>query len=272
MDPIILPTQAEDLDQACLIFDEAIAYQKRKGYPVYVSNDRQGVAESIKNGLHYKLLINNEIACVFNLAYADPVIWGEREIGDAVYLHRVITNQKFKGRRLFGNIMEWTLLHAKAKGLYRLRLDTWADNPDLENYYISFGFRVVGHATVPDTEEVSINCRGNQVVLMEYPLAANQRQQTKYMVIERFKKDKIKELYQRFEREGRLLPQGVTYLDSWIDEKVEVCYQLMESETPELLDQWIAQWKDYAEFEVVRVIGSTNAKAKVFDTKNGITL
>ena len=83
------------------------------------------------------------------------------------------------------------------------------------------------------------------------------------MIIERFKQDKIKMLYERFDQKGRLLPEGVLYLDSWIDEKVEVCYQLMESVTPEALQLWIDQWSDVADFEIVPIISSAEAKIKV---------
>ncbi|MBK7871526.1 MAG: DUF3303 family protein [Saprospiraceae bacterium] len=84
------------------------------------------------------------------------------------------------------------------------------------------------------------------------------------MIIERFYPDKVKELYQRFEEKGRLLPTGVQYINSWIDEKVEICYQVMESESIEKLQEWINNWNDLAAFEIIPVISSAQAKAKVF--------
>ncbi|MDX1939320.1 MAG: DUF3303 family protein [Saprospiraceae bacterium] len=84
------------------------------------------------------------------------------------------------------------------------------------------------------------------------------------MIIERFYPDKVKELYQRFEEKGRLLPLGVHYINSWIDEKVEICYQVMESESLEKLQEWINNWSDLAAFEIIPVISSAQAKAKVF--------
>lgn len=86
------------------------------------------------------------------------------------------------------------------------------------------------------------------------------------MIIERFYPDKIRELYTRFEDKGRLLPPGVVYLNSWIDEKVETCYQVMESESLEKLQQWVEHWNDLADFEIIPVISSAEAKAKVMDT------
>jgi len=84
-----------------------------------------------------------------------------------------------------------------------------------------------------------------------------------YMIIEKFYPGKVKELYQRFEEKGRLLPPGVSYINSWIDEKVETCYQVMESSSYESLQEWVSRWKDYADFEIIPVITSAEAKAKV---------
>jgi hypothetical protein len=85
-----------------------------------------------------------------------------------------------------------------------------------------------------------------------------------YMIIERFRPGKVKELYNRFSEKGRMLPAGVQYINSWINEDVSICYQLMESETREQLQEWIDHWNDLADFEVIRVISSAEAKEKVF--------
>ncbi|MCB0576823.1 MAG: DUF3303 family protein [Saprospiraceae bacterium] len=86
-----------------------------------------------------------------------------------------------------------------------------------------------------------------------------------YMIIEHFHPGKVRALYERFAEKGRLLPPGVEYINSWIDEKIETCYQLMESESLEKLMEWTANWSDYATFEIVPVISSAEAKERVFD-------
>ena len=85
-----------------------------------------------------------------------------------------------------------------------------------------------------------------------------------YMIIERFYPDKIKELYKRFEEKGRMLPDGVSYINSWIDEQVSICYQVMESRSEEKIHEWISRWNDLADFEIIPVISSAEAKEKVF--------
>ena len=86
-----------------------------------------------------------------------------------------------------------------------------------------------------------------------------------YMIIERFHPGKVKELYRRFAENGRMLPDGVQYINSWINETVTVCYQVMEAESPDKLQEWIRQWNDLADFEVVPVISSAQAKEKAFE-------
>jgi Protein of unknown function (DUF3303) len=58
-----------------------------------------------------------------------------------------------------------------------------------------------------------------------------------YMIIERFHPGKVKSLYKRFDEKERMLPEGVTYINSWINEAVSICYQLMESESEENIHQ-----------------------------------
>jgi len=86
------------------------------------------------------------------------------------------------------------------------------------------------------------------------------------MIIERFHTGKGKMIYERFAEKGRLLPAGVNYLDSWIKEDVSICYQLMRSDSVEKIHEWISHWNDLADFEVIPVINSDEAKEKIFST------
>lgn len=81
-----------------------------------------------------------------------------------------------------------------------------------------------------------------------------------YLIIEHFHPDKIGELYQRFDEKGRMLPEGVIYITSWIDEKVTTCYQVMESDSSEKLQTWVSYWQDLADFEIIPVVSSARAR------------
>jgi hypothetical protein len=83
------------------------------------------------------------------------------------------------------------------------------------------------------------------------------------MIIETFKNGDAAPVYRRFRDQGRLAPAGLTYVSSWISEKLDRCYQLMETEDRALLDQWMANWKDLVDFEVHPVISSKEAAEKL---------
>jgi mannose-1-phosphate guanylyltransferase len=85
-----------------------------------------------------------------------------------------------------------------------------------------------------------------------------------YMIIEHFRPGKVKELYKRFDEKGRMLPEGVNYINSWINEEVSICYQVMESDAEEKMHEWIINWDDLADFEIIPVLTSAEAKQKVF--------
>ena len=86
----------------------------------------------------------------------------------------------------------------------------------------------------------------------------------RYMVIETFTQG-ARPVYERARDRGRMLPEGLEYVDSWVTEGLGGCFQLMETDDPALLDAWIAQWADIAEFEVVPVLGSAEASARVLN-------
>jgi hypothetical protein len=88
-----------------------------------------------------------------------------------------------------------------------------------------------------------------------------------YMIIEKFHPGKIKTLYARYDEKGRMAPEGVTYVNSWINESVTVCYQVMESESIEKIKEWISNWNDLADFEIIPVITSAQAKERILGTK-----
>ena len=80
-----------------------------------------------------------------------------------------------------------------------------------------------------------------------------------YMVIERFREGCEKEIYERARTYGRMIPEGLEYLDSWVTSDLRTCYQLMRCDDEGLLDEWIENWKDLVEFETTPVLTSAEA-------------
>ena len=84
-----------------------------------------------------------------------------------------------------------------------------------------------------------------------------------YMIIEHFRNGEAAPVYRRFRDLGRLAPEGLTYVSSWVDHRFERCYQLMETEDRALLDQWMANWSDLVDFEVHPVFSSKEAVERI---------
>ena len=86
---------------------------------------------------------------------------------------------------------------------------------------------------------------------------------TLYMVVEHFKGRNAVPVYRRFRDKGRMMPEGLVYVSSWVDHNFERCYQLMETHDRLLLDAWMANWSDLIDFEVHPVVPSKEAVEKI---------
>jgi hypothetical protein len=84
-----------------------------------------------------------------------------------------------------------------------------------------------------------------------------------FLVVESFRNGDPVPVYRRFRDQGRLAPDGVRYVDSWVTNDLTRCFQVMECDDRELLMQWIARWEDLVEFEVLPVVTSAEARARV---------
>lgn len=84
-----------------------------------------------------------------------------------------------------------------------------------------------------------------------------------FMIIEHFRGGDPVPVYRRFRARGRLAPDGLTYVGSWITDDLARCYQVMECADRSLLEQWIAQWQDLVDFEVIPVVSSAEVQARL---------
>lgn len=88
-----------------------------------------------------------------------------------------------------------------------------------------------------------------------------------FMVIERFKNRDAKAVYQRFREQGRMLPEGLKYLESWTETNFDRCFQLMQCEDPHLFQEWMSRWQDLVEFEIVAVFSSSEAADSIMQVR-----
>ena len=84
-----------------------------------------------------------------------------------------------------------------------------------------------------------------------------------FMVVEKFKNQDAKAIYRRLRDKGRSMPDGLKYVDSWIEAGFVRCFQLMECDDPRLFQQWIANWSDLMEFEIVPVVPSKQVREMI---------
>ena len=84
-----------------------------------------------------------------------------------------------------------------------------------------------------------------------------------YMIIESFKNRDAVPVYRRFRDHGRLAPEGLNYVSSWVTADMSTCFQVMECADPRLLEQWMARWSDLVDFEVLPVLTSAQAAEQI---------
>ena len=84
-----------------------------------------------------------------------------------------------------------------------------------------------------------------------------------YMIVENFRRGNPVPVYRRFREHGRLAPEGLRYVGSWVTKDLRRCFQIMECNDSSLLAQWTARWEDLIEFEVIPVVTSAEAAAVV---------
>ncbi len=84
-----------------------------------------------------------------------------------------------------------------------------------------------------------------------------------YMVVEHFKNDSAGKVYRRAQTKGRMLPAGLQYVNSWVATDFDRCFQLRETDDPSLFSKWIEKWQGLVEFEVIPVVTSKAASARI---------
>ena len=87
-----------------------------------------------------------------------------------------------------------------------------------------------------------------------------------FMVIELFKNRDAVAVYQRYRDQGRMMPEGLKYIESWVETNFDRCFQLMECDDPRLFQQWVVRWQDLIEFEIIPVVPSEETAEAITST------
>jgi ribosomal protein S18 acetylase RimI-like enzyme len=161
-------TEEQDLDLIYLFFEKAIEYIQKKHFVGWTTYDKNFIIRDQKCKLQFKIVQNHRLVCVFSICFSDALIWREKEQGDAIYLHRIVVNPLFKGQQQFAKILKWVHDLATQHKLKYIRMDTWAENQNIIDYYKSFGFKHIENYTTPDTLELPVQHRNLKVALLQF--------------------------------------------------------------------------------------------------------
>jgi len=140
----ILNSDASDINTIFSLYDAAVAYQKTKFDKHWLSFDREMVEKEIEENRQWKIMEGDAVACIFAIAYQDPFIWKEKDNDPSIYIHRIVTNPAYRGKKNIKTIIEWAKKHAKERDKEYIRMDTWGDNEALIKYYVECGFSFLG--------------------------------------------------------------------------------------------------------------------------------
>ena len=167
----IINSSIEDIDFIFSLYKIATEYQKKRFpeniWPVF---QRSLVETEINENRQWKLLIDNEIACVWAITFSDPEIWEEKNIEPAIYIHRIATNPKFRGHKLVLKIVEWSRKYAISHEKSFVRMDTCGNNIALINHYENCGFDFLGINKIANSEGLPSHYHNADVCLFEMKL------------------------------------------------------------------------------------------------------
>ncbi len=163
----IINTTKGDLNTVLWLFEQAIALQGKNGYKVWEGIDKIALQKDINEGLQYKIVKGNDILCIFSIQHNDPFIWRDRDQNNAIYLHRIVVNPNFKGQKQFKKVLNWAKQFTEENNLKFVRMDTWADNKKIIDYYKSFGFEFIENYKTANASELPIQNRNLNVALLE---------------------------------------------------------------------------------------------------------
>jgi ribosomal protein S18 acetylase RimI-like enzyme len=145
----IVNSTLADYNRIFELYDLAIEFQKTVFNKQWQGFEPSLVEREIVENRQWKIVIDGEIACIFAITFDDFSIWKEKDQNDAIYIHRIVTNPKFRGANFVQHIVVWAKAYVYSIGKKYVRMDTWGDNEKLIAYYQKCGFQFLGVIT-PD--------------------------------------------------------------------------------------------------------------------------
>jgi GNAT superfamily N-acetyltransferase len=148
-------------------YDAARVLQRARGESIWPSFSDESILSQMATGCLFCVLEDQDLLGVFTIAHEDSAIWGDRESGEHLYLHRVARAMKVPGCNLIAIVLEWAHAECRRLGRAGLRLDTWAENHALVAFYERHGFRLVERRRMGTDPRLPPHYHGQEFALME---------------------------------------------------------------------------------------------------------
>ena len=167
----IVNSTLEDIPEIFRLYKLATDFQKIK-FPgnLWPDFEEHFIINEINEKRQFKLLIDNEIACIWAITYNDAQIWEEKDNNSSIYIHRIATNPEFRGNNFVKIIVDWAKKYAIQENKKFIRLDTCGRNDRLINHYQNCGFNFLGIKRIKDSSELPSHYHDAEVCYFEIEL------------------------------------------------------------------------------------------------------
>jgi ribosomal protein S18 acetylase RimI-like enzyme len=165
---------ASDIEKIFALYKIASNYQReKKTVIVWPDFDREMVINEIAENRQFKLLVNNEVVCIWAITFSDKQIWEDSNTDSAIYIHRIAVNPNFRGNNYIATITNWAKEYALKKEIQFIRLDTLGENKNLITHYKNAGFHFLGLFNLKNTSNLPDHYKLAPVCLFEMDLYKN---------------------------------------------------------------------------------------------------
>jgi ribosomal protein S18 acetylase RimI-like enzyme len=166
----ILNSRPDDLTTIMALYDSGTEHQKKVLARHWQPFDIQMIEAEIREKRQWKIVIDQEVVCIFAITYNDPSIWKDKDKDPAVYLHRIVTHPSHRGKFFVKHIIAWALEFARKNGKQFIRMDTFGDNQKLIDYYVACGFNFLGLTTLAVADNLPQHYKNATLSLFEIPV------------------------------------------------------------------------------------------------------
>jgi len=156
-------SQLADILKIFDLYRIATDYMKSKNQVYWPEFQKELVLNEVKEKRQWKLIIEEQIACIWAITLNDELIWGSKNNEPSLYIHRIATNPNFRGRNLVKNLINWANEYGKRNSLKYIRMDTVGRNQGLISHYEKLGFKFLGTKELENTNGLPEHYKNGEV-------------------------------------------------------------------------------------------------------------